>query len=183
MFGPIHVILAIRSTSRTVIPNYHKMCGFSLSFIFFEAMMLHFSLAYQYLLSKSLTSYSSSMIFPFNCVAASWYILMTRHYPINLSWSDVNFGYLEFWFFAQYITNHNPIGCLQYPMPFVGEKNAYAGEIYIINYITASLFLRQVEAIMFIILQIFLTCRKTSLNSLLFMVWEVHFSVFSEMIW
>ena len=68
-------------------------------------------------------------------------------------------------------------------MPFVGEKNAYAREIYIINYITASLFLRQIEAIMFIILQIFLTCRKMFLNSLLFMVWEVHFSVFSEMIW
>ena len=70
-YNIIYVILAIKSTSRTVIPNYHKMCGFSLSFIFFEAMMLHFSLAYQYLLSKSLTSYSSSMIFPFTCVAAS----------------------------------------------------------------------------------------------------------------
>ena len=160
MFGPIHVILAIRSTSRTVIPNYHKMCGFSLSFIFFGAMMLHFSLAYQYLLSKSLTSYSSSMIFPFNCVAASWFILMARHYPINLSWSDVNFGYLEFWYFCSVYNKSQPNWLPSTSHAFCWRKNAYAWEIYIINYITASLFLRQIEAIMFIILQIFLTCRK-----------------------
>ena len=37
-------------------------------------------------------------------------------------------------------------------MPFVGEMNAYAREVYVINYITASLFPCQMEAIMFIIL-------------------------------
>ena len=46
----------------------------------------------------------------------------------------------------------NPISSLWQVMPFVGEKNTYAWEIYIINYITASLFLCQMVAIMFIIL-------------------------------
>ena len=30
-----------------------------------------------------------SIIFPFTCIPASWYILMIRYYPINLSWRDV----------------------------------------------------------------------------------------------
>ena len=46
----------------------------------------------------------------------------------------------------------NPIDSLWQPMPFVGEKNVYAWEVYVINYITASLFCYQMEAIMFIII-------------------------------
>ena len=64
-----------------------------------------------------------------------------------------NSGCLQFWFsFGQYIMDDNPIGSLWQPVAFVGEKNAYAWEVYFINYITASLFLCQMEAIMFIIL-------------------------------
>ena len=69
-------------------------------------------------------------------------------------------------------------------MPFVGETNAYAWEVYVINYITASLFLYQMEAVMFIILFFtFQLLGKMFINSLLFMVWEVYFSMFSEVIW
>ena len=65
--------------------------------------------------------------------------------------------------------DENPIGSLWQPMPFVGEKNAYAWEIFIINYITASLFLHQMEAIVFTILQIYFDMqRKMFMNSLLF---------------
>ena len=37
-------------------------------------------------------------------------------------------------------------------MPFVGEKNAYAWEVYVISYNIASFFQYQIEAIVFIIL-------------------------------
>ena len=45
----------------------------------------------------------------------------------------------------------NPIGSLWQPMAFVREKNAYVWEVWFVNYITASLLPRQMEAIMFII--------------------------------
>ena len=59
-----------------------------------------------------------------------------------------NFGCLKFWFsFGQCIVDDNPVGSLWQVMPFVREKNAYTWEVYFINYITASLFLCQMEAI------------------------------------
>ena len=51
--------------------------------------------------------------------------------------------------------DNNPIGSLWQPMPFIREKNAYTWEVYILHFITAFLFLHQIEAIMFIVLQIF----------------------------
>ena len=91
---------------------------FSLSFIFFEPMMLLFCSAYQHLLSKSPTSCSSlqSTIFPFTCIPTSWYILMIKYYPINL-------GCLQFWFFlAQNMMDDNPIGSLWRPMPLLEKR-------------------------------------------------------------
>ena len=111
---------------------------------------------------------------------------MIRYYPINLSWSNVSIwmpAIVIFLLSSKYIMDENPIGSLWQPMPFVGEKNAYAWEVFIINYITSSLFLHQMEAIMFTVLQIYFDMqRKMFMNSLLFIVREVHFSVFSEVI-
>ena len=52
-----------------------------------------------------------------------------------------NFGCLQFWFsFGQYIMGDNPISSLWQAMPFVGEKNAYAWEVYIISKLCLSSF-------------------------------------------
>ena len=45
----------------------------------------------------------------------------------------------------------NSIGSLWQPKAFVREKDAYVWEVWFVNYITASLFPCQMEAIMFII--------------------------------
>ena len=92
-----------------------------------------------------------------------------------------NSGCLQFWFsFGQYIMDDNPIGSLWQPVAFVREKNAYAWEVYFINYITAYSLLLFITV--YHPLNTFQHMGKMFMNSLLFMVWEFHFSVFSEMI-
>ena len=137
-----------------MIPTSHKICIFSLSFIFFwtsDAVVFFSSSAL--MLSKSPTSCSSNN-FPLhlhNCFlmytddkilpnkyVLKWYLILVTH--------SSNF------FCSLYIMDDNWIGNLWQPMPFVGEKNAYMPEIY---YITVLLFLHQMEAIIFNILQIF----------------------------
>ena len=132
LFGPLQVVLAIMSNLGTVIPTNHKIFIFFsfIYFFFFEPVMLLFSSALQHLLSKSLTScsshnfplhlhtcflmYTDDKILP-NKYVLKWFLILVTH--------SSNF------FCSLYIMDDNRIGNLWQPMPFVGERNAYAWDI------------------------------------------------------
>ena len=131
LFGPLQVILAIMSNLGTVIPTSHKICIFPLSFIFFwtsDAVVFFSSSTFA--LSKFPTScsshnfplhlhncflmYTDDKILP-NKYVLKWFLILVTH--------SSNF------FCSLYIMGDNRIGNLWQPMPFVGEKNAYAWDI------------------------------------------------------
>ena len=88
LFGPLQVISAIMSTSGTMTPSSHKICIFALLFIFFwtnDAIVFFSSSTFAQQVSDIFQF--PSIISPFTCIPASWYTLMIRYYPINLSWS------------------------------------------------------------------------------------------------
>ena len=76
-------------------------------------------------------------------------------------------------FFWSVYNGWNPVGSLWQPVAFVREKNAYAWEVYFINYITAYSLLLFITV--YYPLNTFQHMGKMFMNSLLFMVWEVHF--------
>ena len=131
LFGPLQVVLAIMSNLGTVIPALATKFAFFLFHLsFFEPVMLLFSSALQHLLSKSLTPcsshnfplhlhtcflmYTDDKILP-NKYVLKWFLILVTH--------SSNF------FCSLYIMADNWIGNLWQPMPFVGEKNAYAWDI------------------------------------------------------
>ena len=87
----IEIFLAIMSTSETVILINHKFCVFFFSFMYlFLKQWCCCFLQLIKICSASLWHLVFLfIIFPLTCIPASWYILMIRYYPINLSWRDV----------------------------------------------------------------------------------------------
>ena len=78
------------------------------------------------------------IIFPLTCIPASWYILMIRYYPINLSWRDVWLPTVLILFCSVNIMDDNTTD--RKPMSFVTKKDAHAWCLYYKLYCSFPLF-------------------------------------------
>ena len=149
-------------------------------------MMLLFSSAYQHLLSRSQTSCCFPSVYNFPIHLHTCFLIYIgekiQYYAIHLSWSNV-----QFWlptiliFFCSVCNGWQPNWKPLTTHAFCWRENSYAREVYVINY-SFPLSVANGGYYVYYPLNTFQHMGKMFMNSLLFMVWEFHFSVFSEMI-
>ena len=135
LFAPLQVILAITSTSETVIPTNHKIC----LFFFLGCCCCCFLL----LINIGSEQVSDIMQFPtvynFPIHLHTCFLIYIdeniHYYAINLSWSNV-----QFWlptiliFFCSVCNGWQPNWKPLTTHAFFWMENSYAREVYVINY-------------------------------------------------